>query len=80
MAGRCSEKPAIVIEQSERPPIMNINGNDLVVYAVDVVVVVEVKMIAVASVLACDLAAVEAVVGAFAEGILQVAQRRGLLE
>lgn len=56
---------------------MNTNGNDLVVYAIDVVVVVEVKIVAVASVF--NLAAIEAVAAAFADGVLRLAQERGLL-
>ena len=73
-------KPAIVIEQREQPSTMNTNGNDLVLYAVDVVVVVEVKIIAVGNILTCDVAAVEAVVAAFADGVVRLAQSRGLLD
>ena len=59
---------------------MNTNGNDLVLYAVDVVVVVEIKAVVVGIVLTCDVAAVEAVVKAFADGVLRMAERRGLFE
>ena len=56
---------------------MNNNGNDLVLYAVDVVVVVEIDVVIVASVF--NLAEVEAVAAAFADGVLRLAQERGLL-
>ena len=56
---------------------MNTNGNDLVLYAVDVVVVVEIDVVIVASVF--NLAEVEAVAAAFADGVLRLAQERGLL-
>ena len=59
---------------------MNNNGNDLALFAVDVVVVVEIKFIVVGNVPTCDVAAVEAVVAAFADGVLRLAERRGLLE
>ena len=62
------------------PSIINTNGNDLVLYAVDFIVVVEVKVVVVANVLTCDVAAVEAVVKAFADGVLRMAERRGLFE
>ena len=61
------------------PSIINTNGNDLVLYAVDVVVVVEIKAVVVGNFLTCDVAAVEAVVKAFADGVLRMAERRGLL-
>lgn len=56
---------------------MDTNGNDLVLYAVDVVVVVEIDVVIVASVF--NLAEVEAVAAAFADGVLRLAQERGLL-
>jgi len=58
---------------------MNTNGNDLVLYAVDVVLVVEIKVVVVGSIPTCDAAAVEAVAAAFADGVLALAKRRGLL-
>jgi len=75
-----TEKPAIVIELSEMPSIINTNGNDLVLCIADVVVVVELKVVVVVNAPTCDVAAVEAVVKAFADGILQFAQSRGLLD
>jgi len=56
---------------------MNTNGNDLALFVVDVVVVVEIEVVVVASVF--NLAAVEAVAAAFADGVLQLAQERGVL-
>lgn len=58
---------------------MNTNGNDLVLYAVDVVVVIEFKIVAVAGVLIFDLAAVDAVASALADGVLRLAEHQGLL-
>ena len=53
------------------------NTNDLALFAVDVVVVIEIEVVVVASVF--NLAAVEAVAAAFADGALQLARSRGLL-
>lgn len=57
---------------------MNTNGNDLVLYAVDIIVVIEFKIVAVTSVLTCDLVAVEVVAAALADAVLRLAERQGL--
>ena len=54
--------------------------NDIILYAVDDVGVFEGKILAVADIRTCDVAAVEAVVAAFGDGVLALAQRRGLLD
>jgi len=74
------EKPAIAIAPSRCPSIMNTNGNDLVLCVADVVVVVELKFVVVGNAPTCDVAAVEAVVSAFADGVLRLAHARGLLD
>ena len=59
------------------------SANDLILHAVDNVRVVErvieFKIVVLATTLTCDVAAVEAVVAAFANGVLRLAERRGLL-
>jgi len=54
--------------------------SDIILYAVDDVGVFEGKILAVADILTCNLAAVESVVGAFADAALRLAQDRGLLD
>ena len=54
--------------------------NDIILYAVDDVGVFEGKILVVADIITCDVAAVEAVVAAFADGVLRLAQNRGLLD
>jgi hypothetical protein len=60
------------------------SANDLILYAVDNVRVIErvieFKIVVVAATITCDVAAVEAVVGAFADGIVRLAERHGLFE
>lgn len=91
-----TEKPAIVIEQCLVPSTMEnkpsdvaesgggCSANDIILYAVDNVrvieKVIEFKIVMVAATLTCDVAAVEAVVAAFADGVLRLAQSRGLLD
>ncbi len=53
--------------------------NDIILYAVDDVGVFEGKILAITDIRTCDVAAVEAVASAFADGVLALAQRRGLL-
>ena len=86
------EKPAIDIEQclvpstmENKPPDVAEHGggcsaNDLILRAADVVGVIEFKDVVIARPLACDVAAVEAVVEAFAEGVLRLAEHRGMFE
>ena len=86
------EKPAIVIEQclvastmENKPPDVAESGagypaNDLILRAADVVGVIEFGDVVIARLLACDVVAVEAVVAAFAEGVLRLAEHRGMFE
>ena len=55
------------------------SASDLILRAADVVGVIEFGDVVIARSLACDVAAVEAVVEAFANGVLRLAERRGLL-
>ena len=56
------------------------SASDLILRAADVVGVIEFGDVVIARPLACDVAAVEVVVEAFAEGVLRLAERRGLFE
>ena len=68
-------KPPDVAERGAGYP-----ANDLILCVADVVGVIEFGDVVIARPLACDVAAVEAVVEAFAEGVLRLAERRGMFE
>ena len=70
----------IALALSGPPSIMKTDNNDIILCVADDVRVFEGDILAVVNIRTCDLAAVEAVAAALADGVLRLAQSRGLLE